>query len=132
MFIGNNEAEEEWRMLVEDEKKSIMVKKADRPVECLMEMFYWSRENQDGRNLEEKFPALYKELNILYIQNEKKPLIETLQEYLENLQGIIDFFNSNKEELKKWDIPLYYAILNFMDFLKTRKGQFLFYKLKKN
>ncbi|MCI9178296.1 MAG: hypothetical protein HFJ28_07140 [Clostridia bacterium] len=78
-------------------------------------------DNFDGLNLEENHPKLYSCLKQLHSANKKKPLIDSLKENSSTIHALKEIFATYKGELRVRDCQLYYALLNFMDFLKTHK-----------
>lgn len=123
--------EMEWECLVTHEKRDILVdpKIHHDPIQILMKIFDLCIDGFDNIPLEEKHTDLYQCLLTLYHANNEKPLIDSLEENTPNILRLIKIFSREKEEIKRIDSALYYALLGFMDFLKTSKGKHLYYRV---
>lgn len=120
-------SEHEFMCSVAYEKRDILVHtKTKNPCEILIEVFDLCIDNFDGLNLQEKQPELYNCLMRLYNSNQKKPLVDSLEENIHNIYSLLDIFSLNKDKIMNVDSSLYYALLNFIDMLKGAKGKHIY------
>lgn len=114
---------------VAHEKIDILIHiRTKNPCEMLMEIFELCIDNFDGLNLQERQPELYNCLMQLYNSNQKKPLLDSLEENIHNIYSLLDIFSEHKDKIKSVDTQLYYALLNFIDMLKGAKGKHIYYR----
>lgn len=117
----------EFMRYVTSEKRNILVHVSKKdPCEILMEIFELCIDNFDGLNLQGRQPELYNCLMQLYNSNQKKPLIDSLEENIHNIYSLLDIFSEHKDKIKSVDPELYYALLNFIDMLKGSKGKHIY------
>ena len=126
--FSHNKEKINWINLVIDEKRNILSLEKD-PIKMLMKIFELCIDNFDKLSLKEKHKDLYECLLTLYLENEKKPLINSLEENFSTISTLVEIFEAYKEEIKSTDCELYYALLNFIDMLKTTKGKRLYFKI---
>lgn len=118
--------EDQWKRLVNDEKQRILTIESD-PVRILMQVFELCIDNFDCNNLATKQPILYKSLLTLYESNKREPLL--LEQNASSLSELLYAFNAYKEEIRFTDIQLFYALLRFIDMLKTTKAGKIYYRI---
>ena len=104
----------EWTTLVKQARNSILISKRD-PVKLLTDLFELYKDDFDVTNFEAKQPLLYK---ILQTFCSNPP--ETNTELVQHSGELVKFFKSNQAEIRRADIDMYYALLNFIDFLKSK------------
>lgn len=126
-FYGSQRIQ--WLCYVSAEKNAILSKGSQDPISTLLKVFELCMDNFDGLCLDEKQPVLYQCLLTLYHENEKEPLIHTLEEHFSTISTLVETFRQQQNVLQFQDVSLYYAILNFIDFLKTRKGNRIYRRL---
>ena len=119
----------EWKVLVANEKRNILARKLT-PIQILMNVFELCMDNFDGNNLSIKFPVLYECLATLYKNNKETPLSYSLEENFLTISQLINTFEYNKITVKSVDCELFYAVLNFIDMLKTEEGKKIYYIIK--
>lgn len=129
--LSHNKEKIDWINFVIDEKRHILSKinLQKEPIHILMKLFELCMDNFDNLSLEEKHKDLYECLLTLYLENEKKPLIDSLEENFSTISNLVEIFEAYKEEIKSTDCELYYGLLNFVDMLKTPKGKRLYFKV---
>lgn len=108
------------------EKRIILVDSRRNPCEILMDVFDLCIDNFDNLNLRGSLPELYDCLMQLYNSNQKKPLMDSLEENISNIYSLLDIFSEHKDKIKSVDPELYYALLNFIDMLKGAKGKHIY------
>lgn len=118
--------EDQWKRLVNDEKQRILTIESDS-VQILMQVFDLCIDNFDCNNLATKQPILYKSLLTLYESNKREPLL--LEQNASSLSELLYAFNAYKEEIRFTDIQLFYALLRFIDMLKTTKAGKIYYRI---
>lgn len=118
-------------LYIADEKRKLLTKTnlLAFPCQILMNIFELFIDNFDGTDLETRQKELYDCLMTLYQANQKKPLMNSLEENFSAISSLIVIFRANKKEIENSDTELYYALLNFIDMLKTRKGNMIYYKI---
>ena len=119
----------QWLCYVSAEKNTILSKGSKKPIATLLKVFELCMDNFDGLCLDEKQPVLYQCLLTLYHENEKEPLIHTLEEHFSTISTLVETFRQQQDALQFQDVTLYYAILNFIDLLKTGKGNHMYLRL---
>lgn len=120
--------EDQWKNLIYEEKRKISAIE-NNPTQVLMKIFELCIDNFDNNDLANKQPVLYKNLLNLYDSNNKVPILEALNENISSITQIVHIFNSNKEEIRYTDIQLFYALLYFIDTLKTQKAKRIYYEI---
>lgn len=117
----------EFMCYVTHEKRDILVcTRTKNPCEILMEVFDLCIDNFDGLNLQERQPELYDCLMQLYNSNQKKPLMDSLEENTSTIYSLLDIFSEHKDEIKSVDSSIYYALLHFIDMLKGAKWRHIY------
>lgn len=117
----------EFMCYIACEKRDILVHiNTKNPCEIPMEIFELCIDNLDCLNLQERLPELYDCLMQLYNSNQKKPLMDSLEENIPNIYSLLDIFSKHKDKIKSVDSDLYYALLNFIDMLKGAKGKHIY------
>lgn len=111
------------------EKSAILCDSRRNPCQILIDVFDLCINNFDCLDLQEKQPELYDCLMQLYNSNQKKPLIDSLEENFSNICSLLSIFSTHKDEIMKADSSIYYALLNFIDMLKTDKGKHIYYRI---
>ncbi len=107
-----------WIQYFKNEKQRILASNKP-PIEILKHIFELCKDDFDTNNVKEKLPQLYLILEEFFSN------IPITDEQLKNSsKELARFFNSNKDEIRKCDVQLYYALLNFIDMLKVKKIYF--------
>ncbi len=119
-FCNMLHAKRDILQTVTDEKSEIKI---------LINVFSLCIYNVDHNNLEEKHKELYDCLFTLYLANQKKPLIDSLEENLSSIISLVKIFRETNEDIRKIDFSLYYAILGFINALKTPTGNRIYYRI---
>lgn len=119
----------EFLSYVNHEKINILSDVRKNPCEIIIDVFDLCIDNFDGLNLEENQPELYSCLMQLYNANREKPLSCSLNENISIIHTLIEIFIAHKERIIRIDCQLYYALLNFVDFLKTHDGKHLYFDI---
>lgn len=104
-------------------------KTTELAAKILIDVFSLCIGNADHNNLEERHKELYDCLFALYLANREKPLIDSLEENLPSIISLAKIFQETKSDIREIDISLYYAILGFIDFLKTSKANFIYNRI---
>ncbi len=112
-----------------DEKRDILADSRRNPCQILMDVFDLCIDNFDYLDLQKNQPELYGCLMQLYDSNKKKPLIDSLEENFPNICSLLKIFSTHKDEIEKVDSSIYYALLGFIDLLKTNKGKRIYYRI---
>lgn len=123
-----NKEKLEWINLVIHEKRKILSLEED-PIQILLKIFDLCIDNFDSLYLETKHKDLYECLLTLYLKNKEKPLIDSLEENISIIRSLIELFRAYQEEIRHDDCELYYALLLFIDMLKSSKGKRLYFKI---
>lgn len=124
---GYNECElHEFMCYVIHEKRNILVDSKRDPCQILIDVFDLCIDNFDRLDLQEKQSELYDCLMQLYNSNQKKLLMDSLEENISNIYSLLDIFSEHKDKIKSVDPELYYALLNFIDMLKGSKGKHIY------
>lgn len=116
----------EFMCYVIHEKRNILVDSKRDPCQILIDVFDLCIDNFDRLDLQEKQSELYDCLMQLYNSNQKKPLMDSLEENISNIYSLLDIFSEHKDKIKSVDPELYYALLNFIDMLKGSKGKHIY------
>ena len=64
--------------------------------------------------------GLYDCLNVLYKTYKRKPLEDTFKENYNTIYKLVHIFEAYKKEIREFSVELYYALLDFMDYLKQK------------
>ena len=104
----------EWLLIVKQTRSSVLVSKR-APVKLLIDLFELYKGDFDVTNFEARQPKLYKML-----QEFCNNIPETNEELIKHSGELVRFFVSNQEDIRKSDIDIYYALLNFTDLLKSK------------
>lgn len=106
----------DWIDEVQHERETILVSSRN-PIQILVDVFELCKDEFDITMVKEQQPELYQILKEFCSNVPKND-----NELRENSRDLARFFyNHDRREIRKCDIQLYYAILNFIDYLKTQK-----------
>ena len=111
-------ADFEWTALVINEQRQIMASSKKSSIEILMEVFELFDESFNLTRLMEI--GLYDCLNTLYKAHKSKPLDDSFKENYNTIYKMVHIFEAYKTEIREFSVELYYALLDFMDFLKQK------------
>lgn len=111
----------EWIDEVQKKKQGILATANSNrsPIEILHEVFKLCQGDFDTRMLEEEQPDLYQILSNFFNsipQNYQE--LNADKEIKAKSRDLVEFFSNHKQEIRAHDVQLFYAILNFVDFLK--------------
>ena len=105
----------EWVREVEQEKNERL--SSDRePLEILVKVFEICQDEFDVTQIKVKLPKLYEVLQEFCTH---VPVND--EELREKSRCLTKFFYAHKNEIRAVDVQLFYALLNFMDLLKSKK-----------
>lgn len=108
----------EWTALVINEQRLVMASSKKSSIEILMEVFELFDESFNLNFIIEI--GLYDCLNTLYKTYKRKPLEDTFKENYNTIYKLVHIFEAYKKEIRKFSVELYYALLDFMDYLKQK------------
>lgn len=128
---GRNEVYQalEFSNYVNHEKMCILSNTRKNPCQILIDVFDLCIDNFDGLDLEKQQPELYDCLMQLYNANQKKALMDSLEENITTIYTVVELFLTHDKEIRSIDCQLYYALLNFIDMLKTVKGKHIYFNI---
>ena len=106
--------ETEWRAMVQNARCGILASKRD-PIKLLVDIFELYKDDFDINKLETKEPELYQHLNEFCSH---APC--NISELKSASMNLAKYFTEHQNEIRSHDVQLYYALLNFMDFLKQK------------
>ena len=108
--------QKEWIGIVITEQREILASRSKNPIEILVGVFELFDENFDMSKIKEI--QLYDYLNYIYENNKNDTIFSNLYEHFSVLEKLTLCFQNNKELIRSFSTELYYALLNFFDFLK--------------
>lgn len=104
-----------WVREVIRERRRILVTNKT-PLQILTEMFELYQDEFDVTSLKSKQPELYNILQEFCLH------VPTSDEQLcSSSYDLVKFFMAHQDEIREGDIDLYYALLGFVDMLKTKR-----------
>ena len=118
MSTTSNLGNSEWTTLVINEQRQIMASSQKDSIDILMEIFELFDESFNLNFIMEI--GLYDCLNTLYKAHKRKPLDNNFKENYNAIYRLIHIFEAYKKEIREFSVELYYALLDFMDFLKQK------------
>ena len=104
----------QWFREVEREKSKILSSDKE-PFEILVKVFELCQDEFDVTQIKVKLPKLYEILQEFCIQN---PVND--EELRVTSRSLAEFFYAHKNEIRAVDVQLFYALLNFMNWLKSK------------
>lgn len=108
----------EWTTLVIHEQRRIMASTKKNSIEILMGVFELFDESFNLNFIMEI--GLYDCLKTLYKAHKRKPLDNTFKGNYNTIYKLVHLFNAYKNEIREFSVELFYALLDFMDFLKQK------------
>ena len=111
----NGKMEPEWVRQVIAARRSVLSSSYRKPLKLLTDLFELYQGDFDVTNFEASQPELYRLLEE-FCNNVPK----TTPELRERSEKLVRFFNDHKEEIRHFDVEIYYALLNFVDMLKCK------------
>lgn len=108
----------EWTTLVIHEQRRIMASTKKNSIEILMGVFELFDESFNLNFIIEI--GLYDCLKTLYKSHKRNPLDNTFKGNYNTIYKMAHLFNAYKNEIREFSVELFYALLDFMDFLKQK------------
>lgn len=108
----NEKMDPEWVRQVKAARRSILSSSYRNPLKLLTDLFELYQDDFDVTNFEVSQPELYTILE-QFCSN----VPQNTNELREHSEKLVRFFNEHKEEIRHFDVEIYYALLNFVDML---------------
>lgn len=117
----NEKMDPEWVRQVKTARRSILSSYYRKPLKLLTDLFELYQGDFDVTNFEATQPELYG-----ILEQFCSDVPKNTTELRERSEKLVRFFNDHKEEIRHFDIEIYYALLNFVDMLKCKNIYFDF------